>query len=90
MFESVAAEEKKRKKSLLIKKSYFASTYSRKWQVFENFASTYFCEWQVYKFQPQSKKNSKKTVESRDIWPMFLSRSTERQAVHYGKTVVID
>ena len=36
------------------------------------------------------KKNKKKTVESRDIWLIFLSRSTERQAGHNGKTVAID
>ena len=35
-------------------------------------------------------KNQKKTVASSEIWLMFLSRSTETQAGHYGKTVVID
>ena len=39
--------------------------------------------------QPQRKKNNKKTEESRDIL-IFLLRSTERQANHDGKTVVID
>ena len=34
--------------------------------------------------------NKKDTVESRDIRLIFLSRSTERQAGHDGKTVVID
>ena len=45
-----------------------------------------FWKFWVYKFQPQRKKNKKKTVESRDIWLIFLSRSTERQARHDGKT----
>ena len=39
--------------------------------------------------QPQRKKNKTK-IQSRDFWLMFLSRSTERQAGHDGKTVVID
>ena len=44
-----------------LKKSYFASTYFCKWQVFETFASTYFCEWQVFEnfefinFSPKEK-----------------------------------
>ena len=38
----------------------------------------------------QRKKNKKKTVESRDISLMFVSRSTERQAGLDGKTAVID
>ena len=48
-----------------------------------------FWNFWVYKFQPQRKKNKKKTVESRDIRP-FLSRSRERQVGHDGKTIVID
>ena len=32
----------------------------------------------------------KKTVESRDIWLMFLSRSMERHAGHEKKTAAID
>ena len=39
---------------------------------------------------PPKKKNKKKTVESSDIWLIFLSRSMEKQAGHYGKTGVID
>ena len=78
------------------KESYFASTYLGEWEIFENFASTYLCEWQVFEnfeftnFSPKEKKNKKKAVESRDIRLMFLSRSTERQAGHDGKTVAID
>ena len=78
------------------KESYFTSAYLGEWQIFENFASTYLCEWQVFEnfefinFSPKEKKNKKKIVESRDIWLMFLARSTERQAGHDGKTVVID
>ena len=34
--------------------------------------------------------NKKKTVESSDIRLTFLSRSTEKQAGHDGKTAVID
>ena len=49
-----------------------------------------FWKFRDYKFQPQRKKNKKKTVESTDVWRMFLSRSTERQAGHDGKTFVID
>ena len=48
-----------------------------------------FWKFRVYKFQRQRKKNKKRTVESRDIQLMFLSRSTERKAGHDGKTVVI-
>ena len=44
-----------------------------------------FWKFGVYKFQPQRKKNKKKTVESRDIRLMFLSKSRERQAGHDGK-----
>ena len=36
-----------------------------------------FLKFRVYKFQPQRKKN--KTVESGDIWLMFLSRSTQQK-----------
>ena len=60
------------------------------------FVCPYFCEWlvslkfRVYKFQPQRKKNKKKTVKSSDTWLMFLSKSTEKQASHNGKIVVID
>ena len=39
---------------------------------------------------PPKKKNKKKTVESSDIWLIFLSRSMEKQAGHYGKTGVVD
>ena len=46
-----------------------------------------FWKFRVFKFQPQRKKNKKKTVESRDIRLMFLLRSTERQAGHDQKTV---
>ena len=49
-----------------------------------------FWKFWVYKFQYQRNKNKKKIVESRGIELMFLSRSTERQAGHNGKTVVID
>ena len=49
-----------------------------------------FWKFRVYEFQLQGKKNKEKTVESRDIRLMFLSRLTERQAGHDGKTVVID
>ena len=49
-----------------------------------------FGKFRVYKFQPQRKKNKKRTAESRDIWLMFLLKSTERQAGHDRKTVVID
>ena len=49
-----------------------------------------FGKFRVYKFQPQRKKNKKRTAESRDIWLMFLLKSTERQAGHNRKTVVID
>ena len=45
-----------------------------------------FWKFRFYKFQPQRKKNKKKSVESRYIRLMFLSRSTERQAGQYGKT----
>ena len=78
------------------KESYFASAYLGEWQIFEKFASTYLCEWQVFEnfefinFSPKEKKNKKKIVESRDLRLMFLSGSTERQAGHNGKTVVID
>ena len=48
-----------------------------------------FWKFRVYKFQCQRKKNKKKTIESRDIQLMFLSRTTERKAGHDGKTVVI-
>ena len=78
------------------KESYFASAYLGEWQIFENFVITYLCEWQVFEnfefisFSPKEKRITKKTVESRDIRLMFLSRSTERQAGHDGKTVVID
>ena len=77
------------------KESYFAGACLREWNIFENFASTYFCEWHVFEnfefinFSPPKKKNKKKTVESRDIRLMFLSKSTERQAGHDGKTVAI-
>ena len=49
-----------------LKKSYFASTFFRKWQVFENFVTTYFCEWQVFEnsdfinFSPKEKKVRKR------------------------------
>ena len=49
-----------------------------------------FWKFRVYKFQYQRNKNKKKIVESRGIELMFLSRSTERQAGHNGKTVGID
>ena len=45
-----------------------------------------FWKFWVYKFQPQRIKNKKNTVGSRDIWLMFLSISTGRQAGHGGKT----
>ena len=55
------------------------------------FANSKFLKiFKVYEFQPQRKKNKKKTVESREIRLMFLSRSTERQVGHDGKSVVID
>ena len=38
----------------------------------------------------KKKRKRKKTVESSDIRLTFLSRSTEKQAGHYGKTAVID
>ena len=44
----------------------------------------------VREISASRKKNEKKTVESRDIRLIFLSRSTERQAGHNGKTVAID
>ena len=62
---------------LRAKKSYFGSTYFCEWQVFENF--------ELINFNPKEK--IKKTVESRDIRLMLLSRSTKRQAGHDGKTV---
>ena len=65
-----------------LKKSYFASTY------FWRMAS--FGKCRVYKFQPQRKRNKKKTVESRDVRLIFLSRSTEREAGHDGTTFFID
>ena len=49
------------------------------------FTMTSFWKFWVYTFQPQS-KNKKKTVDSGDIWLMFLSRSTERQAGHDEKS----
>ena len=49
-----------------------------------------FWKIRVYKFQPRRKKNKKKTVESRDIRLMFLSKPADRKAGHDGKTVVID
>ena len=49
-----------------------------------------FWKFRVYKFQPQGKSNKKKAVESRDTRLMLLSKSTERQVVYDGKTVVID
>ena len=49
-----------------------------------------FWTFWVYKCQLQRKKNNKKTVESRDIRLMFLSRWTEGEACHDGKTVVND
>ena len=36
------------------------------------------------------KKEWEKTVESRDIWLMFQSRSTEKQAGCVGKAAVCD
>ena len=49
-----------------------------------------FWTFWVYKCQLQRKKNSKKTVESRDIRLMFLSRWMEGEACHDGKTVFND
>ena len=46
---------------------------------------TSFWKFRLCKFQPQREKNKKKTVESRDIWLMFLSRSPEMQAGHGWK-----
>ena len=62
---------------------------------FCKFLEYFFCEWQVFenfkfKCQPIRKKNMKKTVKSRNIQLMFLSRPMERQAGCAGKTVVID
>ena len=54
------------------------------------FANSKFLKILNYKFQPHRKKNKKKTVPSRDMWLIFLSRSMERQAGHDGKTDVID
>ena len=65
-----------------LKKSYFTSTY------FLRMASFWKCE--VYKFQLHRKQNKKKTLESRDMRLIFLSRSMERQAGRNGKTVVTD
>ena len=48
-----------------LKKPYFASTYFREWQVFENFTSTYFFEWEVFEnfefinFSPKKKEKEK-------------------------------
>ena len=47
-----------------------------------------FWKFWVYKFKPQSKKNKKETVESRDI-RLFLSKSTERQAGHDEKLLLL-
>ena len=70
------------------------STYFYENKVFENFASAYFCKWflkiSILLISAQRKKNKKKTVESREIQIMILSRSTKRQAGHNEKTVVID
>ena len=63
----------------------FASTYFCEWQIFENFEFIHFSSNKL-----KRKKNKKKTVEPSDIRLMFLSRSTERQVGHDGKTVVID
>ena len=47
------------------------------------FASTYFCERQVFQnFEFLNFSHYKKTVESRDIQLMFLSRTTKKQAGH--------
>ena len=48
-----------------------------------------FWKFHVYKFQPQRKKNTKNTVESRDIRLMFLSRSMERHAGHEKKKLLL-
>ena len=63
---------------------------SLKFREYLSLRMTSFWKFWVYKFQPQGKKNKEDTVESRDIRLMFLLRSTERQAGHDGKTVVID
>ena len=65
-----------------LKKSYFTITY------FLRMASFWKCE--VYKFHLHRKQNKKKTLESRDVRLIFLSRSVERQAGRNGKTVVTD
>ena len=47
------------------------------------FASTYFCKRQVFQnFEFLNFSHYKKTVESRDIQLMFLSRFTKKQAGH--------
>ena len=53
---------------LRAKKIFFASTYLREWQIYENFASTYFCEWQVFEnfefinFSPKEKTRGKRQL----------------------------
>ena len=51
---------------------------------------TKFWKFRVNNFQPKRKNNKKKTDESRDIWLIFLSRSTERQEGHNRKPVAFD
>ena len=62
----------------------------RKFREYLSLRMASFWKFWVYKSQPQGKKNKEKAVESRDIQLMFLSRSTERQVGHDGKTVAID
>ena len=65
-----------------LKKLFFASTYSCKWQVFENFASTYFCKWQgfenfEFKNFCESTENEKKSWMSRKKTYLRLESFTE-------------
>ena len=73
-----------------LKNFFFASTYLREWQIYENFASTYFCKWQVFEnfefinFSPKEKTRGKRQL-NQEI--NGTTRSTERQAGHDGKTI---
>ena len=67
--------------NLLAKKILFREYLFLQMEIFENF--------KFINFSPKEKR-IRKRLESRDIRLIFLSRSTERQAGHNGRTVAID